>query len=674
MLRIRLPRVLTRFVPRFRLSLSVRARIAALAVIPIAAFAAIGVTYFSGDRAVEAAVTETRTSVKLTETSSALKSALVSMRESAKDFAATPLATYREAFEAAYADAEKRANEIEQQTQRADITERLTRIGNEIVAAKENFDRLVQAQEQLGFNIATGAQGELYSAANGILNMIEEFRGAMSADEPERLANALMAMRLQEKEFLLNRNRDAVNKLQTEHQKFTAIIDGMAVNDDVKDRFRQSGQAYRKAFDLLVNSAAPAKLYLNLIAQSMQGLAPVADEIFALAARDQAVATEELEASQDRIRGIIFTVGAAAVLAMLLVSWLIGRSITRPLNGLSGAMARLAEGDTAVAIPATESKDEIGAMARTVIVFRDNAVERERLAATQTETNRERERRAEAIAAMIARFEQSVDQALGKVRGAVDRLENAASTLNGAADLVSNEARDAESRVTTATENVTAAASSAEELAASIGHIAQQAAKSTEVADRAVSEANRTVTTMNQLASAASRIGEVIGLIQAIAGQTNLLALNATIEAARAGEAGRGFAVVASEVKSLAGQTAKATEEVATQIGAIQTAAAEAADAIEQVNSIINEMSQIAGSVAAAVEQQNIAVATIAEGVNRASSESRSGAEAMGRVAGASTEARGTATEVKSLAESLADEAESLDGEVRRFLTDVRAA
>jgi methyl-accepting chemotaxis protein len=211
-------------------------------------------------------------------------------------------------------------------------------------------------------------------------------------------------------------------------------------------------------------------------------------------------------------------------------------------------------------------------------------------------------------------------------------------------------------------------------LAASIGEIALQASRSTEVAGRAVAESKRTVNTMTELGTAANRIGEVIGLIQAIAGQTNLLALNATIEAARAGEAGRGFAVVATEVKSLASQTARATEDIAAQIGSIQSATADAAQAIEQVSSIIDDMSEIAVTVACTVEEQNNAVASIAEGVNRASVEAKTGADAMSRVAGATIGARATAADVKALADALSIEAESLQGEVRRFLTEVQAA
>jgi methyl-accepting chemotaxis protein len=442
----------------------------------------------------------------------------------------------------------------------------------------------------------------------------------------------------------------------------------------MKSRLEQQVKTYADTFAGWIDGFTRVHALRSVIDLDSQTLLPRADEIIDRALTSEQNASAVLVASQARTRGGIIMVGIAMAMLGLGLSFLIGRSITRPLHGLAAVMKRLASGDTSARIPATGAQDEIGAMARSVIVFRDTTIERERLAATQAEAGRAREQRSSTIAATITLFKNSVESALGKLRTASMKLEMSSTDLNQAADTVSAEATSAERRVTAASDNVTAAASSVEELAASIGEIAGQAAKSTTVAARAVSEAERTVITMTELGHAASRIGEVVGLIQAIAGQTNLLALNATIEAARAGESGKGFAVVASEVKSLAGQTAKATEEIALQIGSIQSAAADAGQAIEQVNSIIRDLSGIATTVAATVDQQNSAVAAIAQGVNLASDEARTGAQSMSRVAGVSADARVTAAGVKSLADAVALEAESLESEVRQFLTNVQAA
>jgi len=658
--------------PRLLPKLSVRARIAVLAMIPVAGFIANGLNYIVSEREVGQAFDGVRRSGALIDASRDLKSALDGIGFTAREMSVRPTSALTKAFANHQANAKRSLEEIQKNGDPED-TRTIPHILRTVGGLKENFASLVQGQERVGFSEKQGINGELLAAANKIEQTIKDSSWLPQGDVQD-LSLSLLTMRRFEAEYKLRRDNAVRKQFLAELDHFNKIFDSATGAESVKAKLREVATAYAEVFRQAVSLMNDVDSQLTLIDEDTREMMPLADRIAAAAKRWEMKAAGALAISQSKTKAWVVGIGIAVVAAGLILSYLIGRSITRPLDGLSGAMAKLAEGDTTVTIPATDSTDEIGRMARTVIVFRDNAIERERLATNEAESGRARERRSEAIGTTIARFEQSVKDALGKVRGAAQRLESAASALNRAADAVSAEAHAAEQRVAAASDNVGAAASSAEELSGSIGAIAQQATKSTEVSRRAVAEAQRTVTTMSDLGNAATRIGEVIGLIQAIAGQTNLLALNATIEAARAGEAGRGFAVVASEVKSLAGQTGKATEEVAAQIGAIQSAAGDAAQAIEQVNAIIEDMSGIATSVAAAVGEQNAAVASIAEGVNRASGDARSGAQAMSRVAGSTQEARATASDVKALADTLAVEAESLDAEVRRFLADVRAA
>jgi methyl-accepting chemotaxis protein len=223
-----------------------------------------------------------------------------------------------------------------------------------------------------------------------------------------------------------------------------------------------------------------------LIDMDSQNMLPEADEIIASARFNSDAASAALTASQGRTRNGILAVGISMAVFGLIFPWLIGRSITRPLNGLADVMKRLADGDTTARIPATRARDEIGEMARTVIVFRDTMIERERLAGIQAESGRAQEQRSATISSTITQFKRSVEAVLGKLRAASMKLEMSSSDLNKAADTVSAEAHTAEQRVAASPENVTAAASAVEELAASIGEIASQAAKSTDVAGRAV--------------------------------------------------------------------------------------------------------------------------------------------------------------------------------------------
>ena len=512
---------------RFSTDFSVRTRLIVLSLIPV-------VGYISSERTVEAAFGSVQQSARLAEASRAFKEALTTMQVRAKEFVAQPqpalVARFADAHEAAM-DSLKTIQELVSEAERQNLAGLQGRVAN----LKTTFAALTAEQDNLGLTEFEGVQGSLRDNGTGVEQVVNFDLAGLSDSDHRKIMIPLMLMRRYEVEYRLTRGEPVYTLFKQELNTFEKAFAGIVATAITKQRLTDQVKAYTSSFADWVASTDKVSRSIAIISAETRQMLPAADEIIASAGNKAVEAAAGVAATQAQTKLLIIGIGIGIVSLGLIFNWLIGRSITGPLKRLSGAMEKLAAGDSTVDIPSTDSKDEIGAMARTVIVFRDNAVEREQLAVTQEKAVRERERRAETIAATVAHFEETVDQALAKVRGAAERLETASSALNGAADAVSTEASSAEERVGAASMNVASAASSAEELATSIGEIAGQAATSTEVASRAVTEAQRTVETMSQLATAATRIGEVIGLIQAIAGQTNLLALNATIEAARAG-------------------------------------------------------------------------------------------------------------------------------------------
>jgi methyl-accepting chemotaxis protein len=354
---------------------------------------------------------------------------------------------------------------------------------------------------------------------------------------------------------------------------------------------------------------------------------------------------------------------------------LITRRVTRPLDVIQGGMRKLAGGDTSVEVAYAERKDEIGALAGAMQAFKDSLTEAERLRGEQreTETRAAGLRKAE-MQRLANDFQTTVGKIVNAVSTASGELEQAAGTLTRTAENTQRLSGAVASASEEASTNVQTVASAAEEMTTSVNEIAQRVQESSKIASEAVRQADKTDARIGELSAAASRIGDVVKLITAIAEQTNLLALNATIEAARAGEAGRGFAVVAQEVKALASQTAKATEEIGTQIGAMQAATNDSVAAIKEIGGTIGRISEIASAIAAAVEEQGAATQEIARNVAQAAHGTTQVATNITDVNRGASETGSASSQVLSSAQALARESGSLKSEVEKFVATVRAA
>jgi methyl-accepting chemotaxis protein len=355
-------------------------------------------------------------------------------------------------------------------------------------------------------------------------------------------------------------------------------------------------------------------------------------------------------------------------------AWVVVRRVTRPLTGLATATGRLAEGDLGAEVPGAGRGDEVGAVARALETLRDSARRARELEATAQADVTAKQARAAAVEALVRDFESRSAETLRKVAAAATEFEATALAMQGAADGGAERAASLAAAAEQASANVGIAAASAEEMTASIAEVARQIAETARVARGATERARATDAAVGGLSEAAARIGQVVQLISDIAGQTNLLALNATIEAARAGEAGKGFAVVASEVKSLAAQTAKATEDIAAKIAAMQAETERAVQAIRGIAQTIEGMDGLTAQVAAAAEEQATAVAEIGRAVAEASAGTQSVSQHASGVKEGARQTGAAAEQMRAASGELSSQARGLRGDVDRFLGNIRAA
>jgi methyl-accepting chemotaxis protein len=483
--------------------------------------------------------------------------------------------------------------------------------------------------------------------------------------DPALSADALASVSENAEEF---RSRLAANKALDLPESLRPTLN--ALDEPLEAYISQAEEIVAAAF--VDRDAAIAALPLfDQRFEDLEGVMESAAEEIEAAVADLSAQGAWLERMSLIATVISAFLGLVAAAAIFLFA---SRTIADPIARITGTLKRLADGDTSVEVEVHDRNDEIGELAKTVTTFRENAIEKERYEAENAQSQSNREERQRRVETLIGSFRSAVVEIMEKMAADAGSLKNTAGELSSTTTSAADDASSATNASEQASSNVQTVASATEELVASVGEISQRMSETTRVVDETTEVANDAGDRIASLSTAAEKIGDVVSLIHDIAEQTNLLALNATIEAARAGEMGKGFAVVASEVKALAGQTAKATEEISNQIQQVQASTGGAVTAIQEIGAKIKDVHEYAVAVQAAVEQQSSATAEIGRTIQDAASGTRDVASNVTNLMTSVAHTSQSADHVLDVSESVALQSDKLRETIDQFLNQVAAA
>ena len=449
-----------------------------------------------------------------------------------------------------------------------------------------------------------------------------------------------------------------------------------ALADQVKDGWQTYLGLDQKMLDMTASGDRKGAYasYVGNMRSGYNGWRDVVVKDIDLQIRGAAEAGQESQQAYNSARLWIYGALAFVTILCAFIGYSIITGVSRPVLRIAEVMRCLAKNDLKVEIEGVGRKDEVGAMAKAVLVFKDSMIETERLRGEQEAEQQRQIARGQKIAASVKRFETIIAQVVGTVSSSATDLKSTAGAMAATSEETTRQSTTVAAASEQATQNVQTVAAATEELTTSIQEITQQAVQASTVIQEGVRQTSQSNEQVQGLAHAAEKIGDVVRIISAIAGQTNLLALNATIEAARAGEAGKGFAVVASEVKALATQTAKATEEIASQVQAIQEATQVAAQSIHSFTSTINKVDETTNAIASAVEEQSAATQEISRSVLQAAQGTQEVSSNIASVSVAAQHTGEAAAQVFTSAAKLEENSDVLKAQVEGFLREVRAA
>lgn len=674
--------------------LSIAQRILAIAGIAVVGLLVMFASYFTTNSIVSISLAESERNTEIAALVNEVEIEALTLRRREKDFLLRLdekyLAQYIENFETIMELAEE-LRPLVHDNEKADL-EVLIKVFPE---HRQVFENVVRLTRNLGYSEDQGLQGTLRAAVKKIEANLAPYNNNL-------LTVTMLMMRRHEKDFIMRKTQKYIDSMASRKTEFENQINAARIPAAGKTTLIEELDAYLTSFNEYAATVVILQNEIPKLSAVYQGVSAPMENLLKVANIGQAVSVEETHSSRSSATYYMVLIGGIIIVLTVFLSWVISGMVVKPIRNLQAAVVSLADGNNETHIPGQRFTDELGDMSRSIEVLRVSAVERVRLekegkerrlareaeeeARAKEEADREQEERdAEAartkqqedratrVTDLINAFDSKAKQAMEVLTRSAGEMRNSAKGMVTVSQNTETQAQTVTEAANTTNENVQSVAAASEEFTQSIGEVNRQVSAAREMTDNAVTAAIEGGESVKELSVASEKIGDIISLINDIAEQTNLLALNATIEAARAGEAGRGFAVVASEVKSLATQTAGATDEITTQISSMKSVTDNAVTAIGEINSIIEGLNEIMVGISAAIEEQEATTAEMGRSTQYAAESTQQVSREITEVSAGARETGAASSQVLSAAEELEKVSEDLGENVTTFCEEVQA-